>query len=79
MTPEQIEKLSEEEILDLMRREGVEVSHSLFGTVHFKSPSRPQGYSEADLDEISEDLDSADLRRWRRELADHFAKKANEA
>lgn len=75
MTADEIEALSEEEVLDLMRREGLQVVHSMFATIHHRSDERPDGFSEDDLDEISGELETADLRRWRRELVAHFAGK----
>lgn len=74
MTPEEINALSEYEVLALMRREGLEVSHSMFATIHHRSDERPDGFTEGDLDEISEQLENGDLRRWRSELAAHFAR-----
>lgn len=73
MTADEINQLSRDELLDVMRREKLEVTHSLFATVHFESDERPDGYTEDDLDQISEDLEDADVLRWRRELAAHFA------
>jgi len=76
MTPDEINKLSTDELLDTMRREGLQVVHSLFATIHFESDDRPNGYTEEGLDQISDDLEDADVLRWRRELAAHFAKRA---
>lgn len=75
MTPDEINKLSRDQLLDVMRREKLEVTHSLFATVHFESDERPDGYTEDDLDQISDDLEDGDVLRWRRELAEHFAAK----
>ncbi|MBY0569110.1 MAG: hypothetical protein K2P70_17505 [Hyphomonadaceae bacterium] len=75
MTPDEISKLSRDELLDTMRREGIPVVMSLFATVHHKSADRPEGFDEADLDQISEDLEDGDVLRWRRELAEHFARR----
>lgn len=75
MTPQEINKLSTDELLDVMRREKLEVTHSLFSTIHFESDDRPDGYTEDDLDQISDDLEDSDVRRWRRQLAEHFASK----
>lgn len=75
MTPDEINELSRDDLLDVMRREKVEVTHSLFATVHFESDDRPDGYAEDDLDQISDDLEDGDVLRWRRELAAHFAKR----
>ena len=75
MTPEEINKLSTDELLDVMRREGIQVVHSMFATIHFESDERPDGYTEDDLDQISDDLEGGDVLRWRRQLAEHFAKK----
>lgn len=75
MSPDEISKLSRDELLDVMRREGVPVVHSMFATIHFESEDRPDGYTEDDLDRISEDLGDGDVLRWRRELAAHFARK----
>lgn len=75
MTKDEIEALSEEEVLDLMRREGLQVVHSMFATIHHRSDERPYGFSEDDLDEISEGLEDADLRRGRAKLVAHFAGK----
>ncbi len=75
MTPDEINKLSRDELLDVMRREKLPVEHSLFCTIHHRSESRPTGYTEDDLDQISDDLEDGDVLRWRRELAEHFAKK----
>jgi hypothetical protein len=75
MTPDEIYKLSRDELLDVMRREGISPMISLFATIHHKSPDRPNGYSEEDLEEIGEQLEDGDTLRWRRELAEHFAKK----
>lgn len=75
MTKDEIEALSEEEVLDLMRREGLEVVHSMFATIHYRSDARPNGYTGDDLDKINRDLESGDLRRWRSELAAHFERK----
>lgn len=75
MTPDEINKLSRDQLLDVMRRAKLEVTHSLFATVHFESDERPDGYTEDDLDQISDDLEDGDALRWRRELAEHFAAK----
>jgi hypothetical protein len=65
-----------DELLALMRREGLPVSHSLFATIHHRSKERPDGWSEEELDEASDDLHDADVKRWKFELAEHFAKKS---
>jgi len=75
MTADEIEALSEEEVLELMRREGLQVVHSMFASIHARSDERPDGFTEDDLDEISDGLEDADLRRWRAELVAHFAGK----
>ncbi len=75
MTPDRVDQLSREELLDTMRREGLQVVHSLFATIHMRGPDRPNGYTEDDLDQISDDFEDADVLRWRRELAAHFAAK----
>lgn len=75
MTEDEISKLSRDELLDVMRREGLQVVHSLFATIHHRSDDRPDGYTEEDLDQISDDLGDGDVLRWRRELAAHFASK----
>ncbi|MBY0566087.1 MAG: hypothetical protein K2P70_02160 [Hyphomonadaceae bacterium] len=74
MTFDEINRLSRDELLDTMRREGVPVVMSLFATVHHKSADRPEGFDASDLDQISDDLEDGDVLRWRRELAEHFAK-----
>lgn len=74
MTPEEIAKLNRDEVLALMRREGLHVEHSFFATIHVRSDERPNGYTEDDMDKISGDLEDGDLARWRRELAEHFAR-----
>lgn len=73
MTPDEINKLSRDELLDVMRREGVPVEFSVFATIHMRGPDREGGFDKHDLEQISEDLEDADLRRWRRQLAEHFA------
>lgn len=73
MTPDEINKLSTDELLDTMRREGVPVEMSMFATIHMRGPDRESGFDEEDLDQISGDLEDADVLRWRRELAAHFA------
>lgn len=75
MTPDEISKLSREELLDVMRREGLRPAHSLFATIHMRGPDREHGYGADDLDQISDDLEDADLQRWQAELAAHFANK----
>lgn len=75
MTPDEINALSRDELLDTMRRVGVPVVMSLFATVHHKSAERPNGFDAYDLDQISEELEDGDVLRWRRELAEHFASK----
>lgn len=75
MTPTQIAALSKDEVLALMRKVGLPVEHSLFCTIHLRGPDREDGYSDADLEEISDDLEGTDLQRWRRELAEHFSGK----
>lgn len=75
MTVEEINSLSEEEVLALMRQLDLPVEHSLFCTTHYRSEERPEGFTDADLDEISASLESADLGRWRRQLAEHFSAK----
>lgn len=75
MTPDEIKRLSRDELLDVMRREGMPVEHSMFATIHMRGPDRENGYTEDDLEEISDDLEDGDVLRWRRELAEHFAKK----
>jgi hypothetical protein len=74
MTLDEISKHTRDEVLDLMRREGLQITHSMFATIHHRSAERPDGYTNRDLDEISDDLEDGDLQRWRRELAAHFAK-----
>jgi len=59
-----------------MRREGLQVVHSLFATIHFESDDRPNGYTGDDLNQINDDLEDGDVLRWRRELVAHFAKNA---
>lgn len=73
MTPDEIQKLSSDELLNVMRRVGLPVEMSMFATIHFESDERLDGYTEKDLDQISEDLEGGDLARWRRELAEYFA------
>lgn len=73
MTPDEINKLSRDDLLDTMRREGLPVEISMFATIHFESDERPDGFSESDLEEISDDLEDSDVLRWRRELSEHFA------
>jgi hypothetical protein len=73
LTLDEINKLSRDELLDLMRREGLQVVHSMFATIHHGSDERPDGYTGNDLDEISDDLEDSDVLRWRRELVEHFA------
>lgn len=75
MTPDEINELSRDELLDTMRREGIEVIHSFFATIHHKSADRPNGFDSGDLDEIGDDLEDGDVLRWRRELTEHFAKR----
>jgi len=75
MTPAQIEALTEAEILDVMRREGIPIVTSMFATIHHRSERRPDGWTGEELDELSEDMADGDLVRWRRELAEHFANK----
>lgn len=74
MTNEEIERLTDDQIVELMRQLRIPVVRSLFATVHYKSVDRPNGFSESDLDQISDDLEGGDVLRWRRELAEHFAK-----
>lgn len=75
MTLDEITKLSRDEVLDVMEREGIQVVHSFFATIHHRSDQRPDGYDADDLDEISDALEDSDLKRWRAELAAHFASK----
>lgn len=75
MTLNEINKLSRNEVLDIMERERIQVVHSLFATIHQRSDERTDGYGEDDLDEISDALEDSDLKRWRAELAAHFAGK----
>lgn len=75
MTKDEIDALPEDELLAVMRREGMTPVFSLFGTIHMRGPERENGFSEDDLDKISDDLEDGDLRRWRRELADHFTRR----
>lgn len=72
MTPDEITKLLRDELLDTMRGEGLTPIFSLFASVHMRSPDRENGYTEGDLDKISDDLEDGDVLRWRRELAAHF-------
>ncbi|MDZ4689690.1 hypothetical protein [Terricaulis sp.] len=74
MTAEEINELSHDQLLKLMRKEGLPVEHSFFATIHHRSDERPDGYTEGDLNEISDDLEDGDVLRWRRELVEHFAK-----
>lgn len=74
MKLEEIAKLGRDEVLEVMRREGLSPVHSLFATIHTRSPERPDGWTADELDAVSDDLEDADLARWRRELAAHFAK-----
>ena len=73
MTQEEVERLSPEEVLALMRREGLLVEHSMFATIHMRGPRRENGWTGEELDELADDMADADLARWRRELAVHFA------
>ena len=74
MKPEEIAKLSRDEVLALMRSEGLEVVHSMFATIHIRDEvSRPDGWTTDELDAVSDDLEDADLARWRHELSEHFA------
>jgi hypothetical protein len=75
MTADEIDRLSRDQLLDAMRQAGLAPTLSLFATIHHRSDERPDGYSDDDLDEISDDLEHADLLRWRRELAQHYANK----
>jgi hypothetical protein len=75
MTPDEINRLSADELLEVMRREGLEVVHSMFATIHTRSDERPDGFTEGELDDISDELEDGDVVRWRRELTEHFAKK----
>lgn len=75
MTPDEISNLSRGELLDMMRKLNLPIEHSLFATIHFESDERPDGYTEEDLEQISDDLEDGDVLRWRRELAGHFASK----
>jgi hypothetical protein len=62
-------------ILELMRKEGLQVVHSLFATIHHRSERRPDGYRGEQLDEISDGLANSDVERWKAELRAHFAGK----
>lgn len=73
MTPAEISKLSPDEVLALMRKHSLPVEHSIFATVHMRGPDREHGFDAADLDQISDDLEDADVRRWRAQLAAYFA------
>ncbi|MBI3439221.1 MAG: hypothetical protein HY054_11345 [Proteobacteria bacterium] len=74
MTADEIDKLNRDQVLDLMGRLGLTVEHSMFATIHHRSPERPDGWSEQELDEVAEDLADADLLEWRRRLSEHFAR-----
>lgn len=73
MTRQELDQLSDDEVLALMEGEGLEVVHSFFATIHHRSESRPDGYTGDELDEIAGDLADGDGARWRDELAAHFA------
>lgn len=75
MTLDEINKLSPDELLEVMRREGVPVEISMFATIHMRGPDRETGFDEDDLDQISDDLEGGDVHRWRHQLAEHFARK----
>lgn len=75
MTPDEINKLSSDELLEVMRRDGLPVEISMFATIHMRGPDRETGFDEDDLDQISDDLEDGDVLRWRRQLAEHFARK----
>lgn len=75
MAPEQIEALTEAEILALMRREGLEPSFSMFATIHHRSERRPHGWTGDELDDLADDMADSDVMRWRRELIEYFAAK----
>lgn len=75
MTRQQLNQLSDDEVLALMEREGLEVVHSFFATIHHRSEIRPDGYTGGELDEIADELADGDGARWRDELAAHFAGK----
>lgn len=73
MTQEEIEALTEAEVPELMRREGLPVVHSMFASIHHRSERRPDGWTGGELDELADDMADGDLVRWRRELVEHFA------
>lgn len=72
MTNEQIDALTREQVLELMRKEGLPVVHSFFATIHHRSDVRPDGFTDDDLNEIDEKLEDSDLAGWRKELKGHF-------
>lgn len=63
MTQEQIDQLSEDELLAAMRGVGMVPVHSLYASIH----DTPE-----EMEAISTDLRASDVARWRRELAEHF-------
>lgn len=77
MTRQELDRLSDDEVLALMEREGLEVVHSFFATIHHRSENRPDGYTGDELDEIAGELADGDGARWRRQLAEHFAAKGD--
>lgn len=62
-----------EALLDKLREHGLPVEHSLFATIHHKSEERPDGFSDEDLDEISNNLSEADRAKWEAALQAHLA------
>ncbi len=62
-------------LLARMREEGLPVVHSFFGTIHYRSEQRPDGYTTEELDQISDDLHERDVQRWRAELMAHLTLK----
>ncbi|UPT62773.1 MAG: hypothetical protein M0D54_21000 [Hyphomonadaceae bacterium JAD_PAG50586_4] len=61
MTLDKINKLSRDELLDVMRREELPLEHSMFATTHHRSDERADGFTESDLDEIGDVLEDGDL------------------
>lgn len=76
VTPQQISGLSRDEVLNLIRCEGLPVEHSMFATIHMRG-QRKEGWPSEELDVVADELADSDLERWRRELAAHYSRQSS--
>jgi len=74
MRDEEIDNLTADEVTEIMRKLCIPMVFGFFATIHRRSESRPNGFTDDDLDDIDQKLEDSDLVRWKQDLKDHFRK-----